>query len=352
MPNASSLLCVAAVTLVSCSRENATSDAPARPVPPKASAGAAAPAAFRHPAAARLVAIGDLHGDLAATRAALRLAGAIDASDRWIGADLVIVQTGDQLDRGDDEREILDLFDRLSAEANAAGGRVIALNGNHEVMNVQGDFRYVTARGFLTFEGVSPQSPHASGVSERERQRAAAFLPGGEYAARLAKRDVIAVVGDTVFVHGGVLPEHADYGVGRINAEAKTWMAGTARAAPASVASPRAPIWIRDYSEPVPSAAACEVLGRALRALDAKRMVVGHTVQKTGINGACDDRVFRIDVGLARYYGDNAVEVLEIAGGTTRVLRDRDAPLVPPAGSLPRVREAAERRPPPSPPAP
>src|SRR5690606_15212831 len=34
--------------------------------------------------AARIVAIGDLHGDLSAARAALRLAGAIDARDRWI----------------------------------------------------------------------------------------------------------------------------------------------------------------------------------------------------------------------------------------------------------------------------
>ena len=76
----------------------------------------------RYPPAQHIVAIGDLHGDLEATRAALRLAGAIDERDRWVGGTWVIVQTGDQLDRGDDELEILDLLDALAAQAQAAGG--------------------------------------------------------------------------------------------------------------------------------------------------------------------------------------------------------------------------------------
>ena len=42
----------------------------------------------------RIVAFGDVHGDLEAARGALRLAGAIDEQDRWIGGDLIVVQTG------------------------------------------------------------------------------------------------------------------------------------------------------------------------------------------------------------------------------------------------------------------
>ena len=34
----------------------------------------------------RIVAFGDVHGDLEAARGALRLAGAIDDQDHWIGA--------------------------------------------------------------------------------------------------------------------------------------------------------------------------------------------------------------------------------------------------------------------------
>ena len=74
----------------------------------------------------RIVALGDLHGDLDAARAALRLAGAIDGTDRWVGGDLVVVQTGDQLDRGDQEQAVLELLERLQDEALAAGGRCMS----------------------------------------------------------------------------------------------------------------------------------------------------------------------------------------------------------------------------------
>src|SRR5580700_4901918 len=60
------------------------------------------------PASGRIVAIGDLHGDLDHARRALRLAGAIDVQDQWTGGRLVVVQTGDEIDRGDDDRSILD----------------------------------------------------------------------------------------------------------------------------------------------------------------------------------------------------------------------------------------------------
>ena len=76
-------------------------------------------------AAARIVAIGDLHGDLGATRQALRLAGAIDEKDHWVGGDLILVQTGDQLDRGDGEQAILELLDRLQDEAVATSGNYL-----------------------------------------------------------------------------------------------------------------------------------------------------------------------------------------------------------------------------------
>jgi hypothetical protein len=105
----------------------------------------------RYPQARRIVAIGDLHGDLSATRNALLLAGVIDENDLWVGGTTVVVQTGDQLDRGDDELEILDLLDALTLQAQAAGGAVHVLNGNHELMNVKQDLRYVTLGGFLDF---------------------------------------------------------------------------------------------------------------------------------------------------------------------------------------------------------
>lgn len=272
------------------------------------------------PLPGRLIAIGDVHGDLAATRAALRLGGAIDGEDRWIGAGLTVVQTGDQLDRGDDERQIVDLFSRLAKDAAKSGGRVVALNGNHEIMNVQGDFRYITSGAVSSFDGVAPRSPHARSAQPPFVERAAAFLPGGAYALELSERDVIAIVGDSVFVHGGVLPEHVRYGIERINRETREWMRSGDRAAPASVASERSPVWMRDYSLDPASEQTCATLGQVLDMLRVRRMVVGHTTQRNGVTSACGERVYRIDVGLSRYYGDGPIQVLEISEGRVRTL--------------------------------
>lgn len=296
--------------------------------PPSDASTASAPGpATRYPAAARIVAIGDVHGDLAATRAALRLAGAIDADDHWIGGDLVVVQTGDQLDRGDDEQAIVDLFERLATEAEAAGGAVHALNGNHEFMNVVGDLRYVTPGGFADFADVADlrlDDPRLAEVPQAMRPRYAAFAPGGPYARVLSRRNTVVIVGDTVFVHGGVLPRHVPDGVRsleRLNADARAWLKDGKTGADTiaqAVMAPDGVVWTRAYSDGE-DAAACEQLQQALAKLGAARMVVGHTVQSEGITSACDDRVWRIDVGMAAHYGGRPA-VLSIEGASVRAL--------------------------------
>ena len=274
----------------------------------------------RFPAAPRIVAIGDLHGDLEATVEVLKLAGAIDDDLQWIGGDLVVVQTGDQLDRGDDERAILDLLVRLSREAAAAGGAVHVLNGNHEIMNVGLDLRYVTDGGFENFEdvadGIEVDSLLAS-YPEEQRGRVAAFRPGGPYAEILAGRNCVVIVGDNVFVHGGVLPRHIDYGIERLNTELHAWMRGDGPC-PEVINERNSVTWARNFSFEVDDDD-CTVLAGVLERLGASRMVVGHTVQEEGIDSFCQDRVWCIDTGMSAHYGGD-VQALEIKGDTVRVL--------------------------------
>lgn len=296
---------------VACSKKN-EEPAPATAEPAKTPVAPVAAKLTVHPAVDRLVAIGDLHGDLQSTRRALRLAGAIDEKDQWKGGALVVVQTGDQIDRGDDDRAIVDLFDALRDQAKKAGGEVIAMSGNHEIMNAQADFRYVTPGGFQAFA-----EPPGS-VSEQGRGKA--FAPGGPYAKRLAERPVVLVVGDNVFAHGGVLPKHVTYGIDRMNDEVAAFFRGAAPAPPKVVVSEDGPVWTRMYSA-APGREECQVLDQALHAIGAKRMVVGHTVQRAGISPACDDKVFRIDTGMSRFY-QGPIEVLAIEKGAPKVLRE------------------------------
>jgi hypothetical protein len=267
------------------------------------------------------VALGDLHGDLDATLEALRLAEIIDSDGHWSGGQTVLVQTGDFLDRGDEEPEIIDLFDSLATEARAAGGGVLVLNGNHELMNAYQDFRYVTEDGFSDYAGTPPPANPDSAFSALEpthRGRAAAFLPGGPMARRLAKHNTAVAVGRNLFVHGGILPANVDLGLDSLNARVRAWLLGEIPQ-PEWIRGDSSPVWNRVYSDD-PSQGACDTLTTVLERLGMDRMVVGHTVQQTGITAFCGGRVWAIDVGMARHYGGRPA-VLEIRGNAVGSIR-------------------------------
>ncbi|OAE25392.1 hypothetical protein AXG93_4620s2070 [Marchantia polymorpha subsp. ruderalis] len=99
----------------------------------------------RVPAAERLVAVGDLHGDFQKTEEVLKLANVLsDTGNKWCGGKTVLVQVGDIIDRGGGELKIYHLFEKLRREAPRHGGAVYCIHGNHEVMNMLGRFRYTS----------------------------------------------------------------------------------------------------------------------------------------------------------------------------------------------------------------
>jgi len=304
-------------------KPTATATATASSTPTTTAANKSLPAIkTRYPAAERVVAIGDVHGDFEATKRALKLAGIVNDELQWIAGNTVLVQTGDVLDRGDGEQAILDLFERLQKQAKAAGGAFHVLHGNHELMNVAGDMRYVTPGGWVDFQdapGVSAASyPRLQRFPEPQRARYAAFLPGGAYAKKIASHPVVVIVGDTVFAHGGVLPKHVAYGIDRINREVGAWLLGRSAAGMAVIRSDDSPVWSRHFSHQ-PDEADCKLLKETLSKLGVKRMVVGHTVQKT-IRPACDEQVWRIDVGMSAHYGGSP-QALQLQAGKVAVLR-------------------------------
>lgn len=303
----------ALVFIAACSATQSEGPAP-RPEPNGTAAPEKAPQAeasplsdkLSRPPAPHVIAIGDLHGDLDATRRALKLSGAIDDQDRWVGGELVVVHTGDSIDRGDQDREVLDLLDRLRDEAKAAGGELITLHGNHELMNAAMDFRYVTPAAYDAFKD--------------EGGRAAAFQPGGAYARKLAQRLIMVRVGDTLFVHGGILPKHVRYGLDRLNDHVRLYLLGDQPEPPPEAVGEDGLLWTRVYGGE-PGEVNCAVLQEVLASLKAKRMVVGHTVQRGGASSACGERVWRIDVGMSKFYGGR-VEVLELRGDAVKVRRE------------------------------
>jgi 3',5'-cyclic AMP phosphodiesterase CpdA len=236
----------------------------------------------------RIVAIGDVHGDPEGARAALAVAGVVDAAGTWTGGDTTLVMTGDMADRGPDTRSVFALVRRLQSEAAAAGGQVVPLLGNHEVMNVQGDWRYVSDDDLAGYGGTDA--------------RKAALTATGEDGRWLATLGAVARVDDVAFAHGGISAAWAVRGTDAINALVADALFTDPKAA---VLGQDGPLWWRGLVEE-PESTICGDLDRALAALGARRMVVGHTRREDGrIESRCDGKLDVIDIGLGITYGRN-----------------------------------------------
>ncbi|KAL8227387.1 hypothetical protein R6Q57_017219 [Mikania cordata] len=262
---------------------------------------------------------------------------------------LTVVQVGDVLDRGGQELKILYFLEKLKRQALKCGGNVFTMNGNHEIMNLDGDFRYVTPSGpeefknwaywFSVgniikglFDGLEKPQYLYDGIPssfprvKQEyvagfRSRIAALRPKGPIATRfLSKNLTVLVVGESVFVHGGVLPTHVVYGLERINQEVRDWISGLRDRVTSSLVKGRnSLVWMRILSN---EDCDCTTLEHVLSTIPgARRMIMGHTIQDGGINGVCDNRALRIDVGMSKGSIDGLPEVLEISDGSgVRVL--------------------------------
>lgn len=188
---------------------------------------------------ASVTAVGDIHGDFDDLVSLLQHCGLIDAQHHWTGGKTALVQTGDVLDRGPQPREALDLLMALQKEAEKKGGRVVVLLGNHEVMNIMGDLRYVTPQNYASYAtgnsekvqhsayekylhwrkdhqallaSVAQEFPETSEADWMARHPAGfveqreAFSREGKYGKWLREEPAIVELNHVIFVHGGIDP--------------------------------------------------------------------------------------------------------------------------------------------------
>ncbi len=188
----------------------------------------------------RVVAVGDLHGNHDKLVRLLAAAALVDGERRWTGGTDHLVVAGDFLDRGLDDRPLMDLLRRLERESIAAGGRVHVLLGNHEVMNLVRDLRYVNPASYRHFAPDERKADRlaAAGKFARmkswERQsdalrefnrkfppgyfaRQSSLGPEGEYGSWLMALPTIVKVNGVAYTHGGLNEEFAALGVDGIN---------------------------------------------------------------------------------------------------------------------------------------
>ncbi|KAF9299813.1 hypothetical protein BGZ74_008629 [Mortierella antarctica] len=230
----------------------------------------------------RIVAVGDIHSDIKAA--------------------------GDLVDRGADTIAVYKLFQKLRPQAAAAGGEIVNLLGNHEVMNMGGDLRYVTKEDTASFGGAS-------------KRKAAWNVKSGWIGQFVSQNFKITHIqnGHTVFSHGDQHVDWAKLGVDTLNQMSHdNIMAGKFKE---PIFRTPGPLWNRALAEnDGGDKKTCADIETIKKYYGVKRLVSGHTAQDdTGrILSRCNGSYLVIDTGNSAYYGSHysALEILEMTDGT------------------------------------
>jgi hypothetical protein len=350
----------------------------------------------------RIIVIGDIHGDLDVIIECLILSNCIDKitvpdikdvlsmdaffkNIKWVGNDTYVVQLGDQIDRvrpqnWDDNDitqdiaykdegstlEILYLFYYLDKLAREHNGRVFSIIGNHEIMNVEGDFRYVSLKEFKSFKehlesvyDINSKFPYHSRTLKKNsikllknniesntdsklpkgyRERLYAFSPTGLCANMIGYNNYIMLqIGTWLFCHGSpVINTVSAYPIDMVNNFVSMYLNGIDNNKDETAMNyykivkhgNTSVLWNRDFGETELSNHTEIKLNKQLNTIldaynnknkslqkynntqPANYIAIGHTIQdinKHGINSICNGRVWRCDVAMSKAFGDNKV---------------------------------------------
>jgi hypothetical protein len=303
---------------------------------------------------AKVVAVGDLHGAYEEFVDILKGTGLVGPDLAWTGGTAHLVQMGDVIDRGPRAKDIYDLIRRLEKEAEAAGGRVHMLIGNHEAMALMGlSFDYqglVTPEQFVAFvperirrraeteyrrkngPGADLMKMWTETLPANEGAREAYFeFLRREYGRWIALHDTIIRINDTVFVHGGLSDRYAAWPFDRINetvqGELLSFVGGVPRATRV-LFDGQGPLWYRDLALKSEDVMERE-LDAILDMIKAKALVIAHT--PTGGSRTLEPermsrfggKVWTIDTGIWDSIGGRTGALI-IENGTYRVWGKND----------------------------
>lgn len=141
----------------------------------------------------KILALSDIEGNFNSFRRLLLKNGVIDLHYHWTFDDNHLVIVGDCFDRGEQVTECLWLIYSLEEKARKKGGYVHFILGNHEIMNMNGDWRYA--------------HPKYAIASRSHASRTALYGGNNELWRWLSTKNIMEKIGDILFVHGGIAPQ-------------------------------------------------------------------------------------------------------------------------------------------------
>jgi hypothetical protein len=222
----------------------------------------------------KIFALSDIEGEFENFRALLIANGVMDSLYHWTFGKNALVICGDLFDRGQDVAAELWLLYKLEDEARAAGGYVHTILGNHDIMNMSGDLRYLQSKYF--------DHAKSMGVDYMDL-----YNKNTELGRWLRSKNIIEKIGDGLYLHGGISPQML-LSIDTLNNRFRPLYAKTKHA------EYYYPFWYRGYfMEP---RATQSFVDSTLAFYGCKRIVVGHTITDSNIAAYYKSRVIGLDV--------------------------------------------------------
>jgi hypothetical protein len=243
------------------------------------------------------VVISDIEGNFGAFRKLLQNSGVIDKDFNWTFGNGHLVLTGDFFDRGDRVTEVLWLIYSLEDKAKAAGGYVHYVLGNHEIMNLSGDLRYL----------------HPKYVQDtvllKENHTWSLYSENSELGRWLRTKNIIEKIGNILFTHGGISAEmnFIDLSLNKINELARPYYHDTSYKYPdlkvEVIYSDWGPFWYRGYYQGKTIATIGQI-DTTLEKYNVKKIATGHTVISDTISVLHKGKLINTDVHHAKGHSE------------------------------------------------
>lgn len=257
------------------------------------------PSQFAKPS--RFFVLSDIEGNFMSLKDMLTANSIIDSTYNWTFRDGHLVIVGDVFDRGEQVTECLWLIYSLEEKAKAAGGYVHFILGNHEIMNLSGDLRYVHPK----YKGISTLIG---------KEYTDIYSKDSELGRWLRTKNIIEKIGDILFVHAGISEEVIELSLTteQINRLARPYYDKFDLASKSSnkslqvlYDSKHSPFWHRlyyqeeeivvNYRGDTSVRTPMRIIDNTLAKFDVKQIVTGHTIVADSISVHFGGKVINTD---------------------------------------------------------
>jgi hypothetical protein len=249
----------------------------------------------------KFLALSDFDGHIEGFTMTLQGEGVIDEDFNWTYGEGHLIICGDVFDRGFHITESLWLLYKLESEAEAAGGKVHYIVGNHEMFNMTDDWRYAEVK---YFDNAQLMGRRMSELYDSET----------ELGRWLRSKNVIERIGDYAFTHGGISPQVAALSLtyDQMNDYGRMEMDGLCTSnACATVTGTNGVYWYRGMVDEELTQVQVDDF---VDSLGVERLIVGHTKDNT-IQALYEGRVLVIDVYHVDNFEDGYMEALQFEMG-------------------------------------